>query len=305
MIDTASHDEIMAAAERIKANGETSARPGRDPVNQPMINNWVEAIGDTNPRWSTGEAPWAMAQVWTMGGLHPKRDPDDPLHSMMTVLTDAGFTGVLGTNCEQEYSRPLRVGEEVTVTTRLESVVGPKQTGVGEGYFVTTRNVWRVANPDGRSEVVASMLFRVLKFVPKQSQGSADADFVLRPQMNRDTEFFWQGTPAGELRIQGCNACGALRHPPGPACPECGALDRGHVVASGRGTVFSYVVHRHPPVPGRELPILLVLVDLEEGVRMLGELLDTDPEKVEIGMPVVVDFQRIDDDLTLPVWRKA
>jgi uncharacterized protein len=241
-----------------------------------------------------------MAQVWTMGGLHPKRDPDDPLHSMMTVLTEAGFTGVLGTNCEQEYTRPLRVGEEVTVTTRLESVVGPKQTGVGEGYFVTTRNVWRVGD-----EVVASMLFRVLKFVPKQSQGSADADFVLRPQMNRDTEFFWEGTRAGELRIQSCNACGALRHPPGPACPECGALDRGYVVASGRGTVFSYVVHRHPPVPGRELPILLVLVDLEDGVRMLGELLDTDPEKVEIGMPVVVDFQQIDEDLTLPVWRLA
>jgi uncharacterized protein len=294
------HDEIMAAAERIKANGETAPRPGRDPVNQPMINNWVEAIGDANPRWSTGEAPWAMAQVWTMGGLHPKRDPDDPLHSMMTVLTDAGFTGVLGTNCEQEYARPLRVGEEVTVTTRLESVVGPKQTGVGEGYFVTTRNVWRVGD-----EVVASMLFRVLKFVPKQSQGSADADFVLRPQQNRDTEFFWQGTQAGELRIQTCNVCGARRHPPGPACPECGALDRGYVVASGRGTVFSYVVHRHPPVPGRELPILLVLVDLEEDVRMLGELLDTDPEKVEIGMPVGVDFQRVDDDLILPVWRRG
>ncbi|MGH3335132.1 MAG: hypothetical protein ACRDOZ_04865, partial [Nocardioides sp.] len=62
------HDEIMAAAERIKATGETVPRPGRDPVNQPMINNWVEAIGDTNPRWSKGEAPWAMAQVWTMGG---------------------------------------------------------------------------------------------------------------------------------------------------------------------------------------------------------------------------------------------
>ncbi|MFL6002612.1 MAG: bifunctional MaoC family dehydratase N-terminal/OB-fold nucleic acid binding domain-containing protein [Nocardioides sp.] len=294
------HDEIMAAAERIKANGETSPRLGRDPVNQPMINNWVEAIGDLNPRWRTGEAPWAMAQVWTMGGLHPQRDPDDPLHSMMTVLTDAGFTGVLGTNCEQEYARPLRVGEEVTVTTRLESVVGPKQTGVGEGYFVTTRNVWRVGD-----EEVASMMFRVLKFVPRQTGASAEADFVLRPQMNRDTEFFWEGTRAGELRIQTCNVCGALRHPPGPACPACGALDRGYVVASGRGTVFSYVVHRHPPVPGRELPILLVLVDLEEGVRMLGELLDTDPEKVEIGMPVVVDFQRIDDDLTLPVWRQG
>jgi uncharacterized protein len=299
-----SHDEIMAAAERIKANGETSPRPGRDPVNQPMINNWVEAIGDTNPRWQKGEAPPAMAQVWTMGGLHPKRDPDDPLHSMLTVLTEAGFTGVLGTNCEQEYARTLRVGEEVMVTTRLESVVGPKQTGVGEGYFVTTRNVWRVAHPDGRTEEVASMLFRVLKFIPKDPEPDP-GEFVLRPQMNRDTAYFWEGTQAGELRIQTCNACGALRHPPGPACPDCGALDRGHVVASGRGTVFSYVVHRHPPVPGRELPILLVLVDLEEGLRMVGELVDCAAEEVEIGMPVEVGFRTIDDDLTLPVWRKA
>ena len=147
------------------------------------------------------------------------------------------------------------------------------------------------------------MLFRVLKFVPREPAPDP-GEFVLRPQQNRDTAYFWEGTQAGELRLQTCNACGALRHPPGPACPECGALDRGHVVASGRGTVFSYVVHRHPPVPGRELPILLVLIDLEEGVRMVGELVETDAEKIEIGMPVVVDFRRIDDDLTLPVWRK-
>lgn len=173
MSDPASerHERIMAAAERIRATGETVPRPGRDPVNQPMINNWVEAIGDTNPRWTTGEAPHAMAQVWTMGGLHPRRDPHDPLHSMMELLTAEGFTGVLGTNCEQEYARTLRVGEEVTVTTRLESVVGPKQTGVGEGYFVTTRNVWRVDRPDGGSDEVATMLFRVLKFVPRGTGG--------------------------------------------------------------------------------------------------------------------------------------
>ncbi len=146
------HERIMAEAERIKATGETAPRAGRDPINQPMINNWVEAIGDDNPRYLEGEAPPAMAQVWTMGGLHPNRDPNDPLHAMMTVLTDEGFTGVLGTNCEQTYDRYLRVGEEVTVTTRLESVVGPKQTGVGEGYFVTTRNIWRVGHDgDDRS----------------------------------------------------------------------------------------------------------------------------------------------------------
>ncbi|MFU0257819.1 hypothetical protein ACMZ9T_27350, partial [Klebsiella pneumoniae] len=61
--------------------------------------------------------------------------------------------------------------EEVTVTTRLESVVGPKQTGVGEGYFVTTRNTWRVAHSDGSSEEVATMLFRVLKFIPRAKAG--------------------------------------------------------------------------------------------------------------------------------------
>ena len=128
---------------------------------------------------------------------------------------------------------------------------------------------------------------------------------TIRPVVNRDTEFFWEGTAAGELRVQRCNACDALRFPPGPACPACGALDRGYVVASGRGTVFSYVVHRHPPVPGRELPILIALVDLEEGVRMVGELTGLEADEIEIGMPVSVDFRRIDDDLTLPVWRAS
>lgn len=129
---------------------------------------------------------------------------------------------------------------------------------------------------------------------------------ITRPMINRDSQFFWDGTALGELRMQTCNACGSLRFPPGPACPDCGALDRGHQVASGRGTVFSYVVHRHPPVPGKELPIVIVLVELEEGLRMLGELVDVDDVvAVEIGMAVHVDFNRIDDDLTLPIWRLA
>jgi len=121
--------------------------------------------------------------------------------------------------------------------------------------------------------------------------------------IGRDSRFFWEGTALGELRIQRCNACGDLRFPPGPACPSCGALDRGHVVAAGTGTVFSYVVHRHPPVPGKELPIVIALVDLDEGVRMVGEVADVAPEEIRIGMRLRADFNRVDDDLTLPVWR--
>ncbi|WP_341924109.1 Zn-ribbon domain-containing OB-fold protein [Nocardioides psychrotolerans] len=127
----------------------------------------------------------------------------------------------------------------------------------------------------------------------------------VRPMIGRDSRFFWDGTAAGELRVQRCNACGELRFPPGPACPDCGALDRGHVVSAGVGTVFSYVIHRHPPVPGKELPIVLALIDLDEGVRMVGEVTDVPADEIEIGMRLRVDFNRVDDDLTLPIWRRA
>lgn len=292
--------QVRAAADAQIAKGVCCRREARDPVNQPTINNWVEAMGDTNPRWRQGEAPPAMAQVWTMYGLGGTRDPNDPLHAMMNVLTDLGLTGVLGTNCEQTYVRTLRLEERPRLEMRLESVVGPKSTGMGEGYFVTSRSEWFVGD-----ELVASMLFRVLKFKPRPraSTGSTSGTgkFVLYPTKNRDTEFFWEGTAAGELRIQKCGSCGALRHPPGPTCPECLEFNREHVVSAGEGTVFSHVVHHHPPIPGHELPIRLALVDLDEGVRMVA----TTPDEVEIGDRVRVDFRRIDDDLTLPVWRKA
>ena len=128
---------------------------------------------------------------------------------------------------------------------------------------------------------------------------------AVRPMVNRDNRYFWDGTLAGELRLQRCNACSALRHPPGPACPDCGALDRGHIVASGLGTVYSYVIHRHPPVPGKELPILLAVIDLDEGLRMVGEIVDLPESELAIGLRVQVGFTDVDDQLSLPIWRKA
>jgi uncharacterized OB-fold protein len=313
------HAWIMARAEQIAATGESVSRTGRDPVNQPMVHNWVEAMGDRNPVYVDPAAaaqvhggvgtvaPPAMAQVWTMYGLDPARDPADPLYATMAMLDQAGFTSVVATDCDQTYDRYLRPGDEVRVTNRLESVVGPKRTALGEGYFATTRNTWYVGD-----EQVATMTFRVLKFKPAARSGpaaeaveAAPAAFVLRPQINRDTEFFWEGTRKGELRVQRCAACGERRHPPGPVCPSCHAMQPAYDLVSGRGTVYSYVVHRHPPVPGKALPILLVLVELEEGVRMVGELLDSAPDAVTIGAPVEVAWVSVDDDLTIPAWRLA
>jgi uncharacterized OB-fold protein len=77
------------------------------------------------------------------------------------------------------------------------------------------------------------------------------------------------------------------------------------VIVAGTGEIYSYVVHRHPPVPGRELPIVVALVALTEGVRMVGEVRGAEPDEVRVGAPVRVEFVRVDDDLTLPAWRLA
>ncbi|WP_019201931.1 bifunctional MaoC family dehydratase N-terminal/OB-fold nucleic acid binding domain-containing protein [Tsukamurella sp. 1534] len=324
--DTAA--QVLAAAERIRALGDSAPRPGRDPVNRPMINNWTEALGDTNPlysdpafaaasRFGGAVAPPAMAQVWSMNGLHGTRADDDPLGLMTAALDDAGYTSVVATNSEQTYHRHLRVGEEITTSSHLEDVVGPKKTGLGEGWFFTTRTLWRVGD-----EVVAEMVFRLLKFRPPAEDAdvareipeagpsgrivdaSGYAGGVLRPVVSRDTAFYWEGAKAGELRIQRWGE--TLRHPPGPMDPggDLAAVPD-YVVSPGTGTVFSFVVHHHPKVPGKRLPFVVTLVELDEGVRVLGELIDVDPADVTIGMPVRAVFLRVDDDLTLPAWEVA
>ncbi|QBJ97100.1 DNA-binding protein [Rhodococcus sp. ABRD24] len=319
--------QILAGAAQIKADGESKARAGRDPVNMPMIRSWLEAIGDENPIYVDADAavaaghggivaPPAMAQVWTMRGLGAVREEDDPLGRMTQILDDAGYTSVVATNCDQIYHRYLRLGEEVTIESTLEDVVGPKKTGLGEGWFFTTRNFWKVGD-----EVVAEMMFRILKFAPpaKVSELSAsetsgvpedlDPKRMLRPTPSRDTQFFWDGVAAHELRIQQ-RPDGTLQHPPVPALWKDKSETTDYVIASGRGTVFSFVVHHAPKVPGRSLPFVVALVELEEGVRMLGELRVADPSEVTVGMPVeaiYLDFPGDDETgnepWTLYAWR--
>lgn len=325
MTDNSVADEqtaaILAAAEKVRAAGAGAPRMARDPVNVPTIRNWTDAIGDTNPVYTDPEfaassvhgalvAPPAMVQVWTMPGLRPPpADGDtDPLGQMMTVLDAAGYTSVVATNCDQRYYRYLRPGELLSLRAELTDVSGPKRTALGEGWFVTTKNVWYSGD-----EPVAEMDWRVLKFRPPAASASSPAPAnptavppttAMRPAVSPDTEFFWAGTLAGELRIQRCGACGALRHPPGPCCLSCGiTAQQEYQVAAGTGTVYSYVVHRHPPVPGKELPIIIALVELTEGVRVMAELTGIDPDKVHIGLPVRASFIRIDDGLVLPGWR--
>jgi uncharacterized OB-fold protein len=311
--------DIQEAVAQIKAAGSSKPRAARDPVNLPTINNWVEALGDRNPIYTDEAAaraaghpgivaPPAMIQVWTMFGLGGERPKDDPLGPIMQLFDDNGYIGVVATNCEQTYHRYLQPGEEVSITSEMGDVVGPKQTALGEGFFVNQHIIWRVGDED-----VAEMNWRILKFKPRESSESADTvpadldpDTMMRPSMSRDTAFFWEGVKAHELRIQR-RPDGSLQHPPVPAVWQDKAEPIDYVVASGKGTVFSFVVHHAPKVPGRTLPFVIALVELEEGVRMLGELRGADPAAVEIGMPVratYIDFPAGDagPEWTLYAW---
>ena len=271
-----------------------------------MVDHWLDAIGDRNAIYvddaaakAAGHpgvvAPPAMIQVWTMAGLGGVRADDDPLGKILGLFDEAGYIGVVATNCEQTYHRYLRAGEEVSVSAELTDVVGPKQTALGEGFFITQKITWQSGGED-----VAEMVWRIMKFRPRDSAPSVsavpvdlDPEQMIRPAASRDTAFFWDGINARELRIQK-RPDGTLQHPPAPALWNEKDVPTDYVVASGKGTVFSFVVHHAPQVPGRTLPFVIALVELEEGVRMLGELRGIDPAKVEIGMDVratYIDFR--------------
>jgi uncharacterized OB-fold protein/acyl dehydratase len=309
-------DDIHAAAEKVKAEGKSKPRVGRHPVNQPMVDHWLDAMGDRNPIYidesaarAAGHpgivAPPAMIQVWTMMGLGGVRAADDPLTKILQLCDDAGYIGVVATNCEQTYHRYLKPGEEVSVSAELTDVAGPKQTALGEGFFITQRISWQVGDED-----VAEMNWRIMKFIPREADGAEqsssvpddlDAASMMRPASSRDTKFFWDGVNAHELRIQK-RPDGSLQHPPVPALWQDKETTTDYVAAAGNGTVFSFVVHHAPKVPGRTLPFVIALVELEEGVRMLGELRNVDPAKVGIGMPVRATYIDFPEGDSGPAW---
>ena len=126
------------------------------------------------------------------------------------------------------------------------------------------------------------------------------------PQPNADDQEWWQGLKRRELLIQRCAQCGLLRHAPRPMCSECQSLDREWIKASGKGTIYSFIVVRHPVHPYfSDLPYNVVLVELDEGTRLVSNLLDVSVEDIFIGMPVEVTFEDVSDDIALPKFRRG
>jgi hypothetical protein len=319
-LNAMSESEKATFLEKLRNNvGRKSGPPvpARDPVNQPMIRHWSDAMTDFNPVYIDpdfaaksvhGEivAPPAMLNAWGMPGLVPPGTSRQSGVDTYATLDAAGYTSVVATNSEHEYLRYLRLGERIHGSISLVDVSPEKTTALGTGHFVTT--VTEYTTDSG--ETVGSMTFRILKFKPGTGRiptGSGtpatagERPTRPRPGVSRDTRFFWDGIEQGELRIQKCE-CGTLHHPPMVRCPRCGAYDLGYIVASGRGKVYSHVEPVHPRIRSFDYPLVVGLIELEEGTRLLSNVIDLDPDRVEIGLDVELVIKQC-NGVTLPVFR--
>jgi uncharacterized OB-fold protein len=126
------------------------------------------------------------------------------------------------------------------------------------------------------------------------------------PAITPETRHFWEGTRAGELRLQKCNACSHVYFPPRPFCPQCASTEIAVMRASGRASLYSYVIH-HRATPGFVPPYSIAVVELEEGPRMMTNIVETEqtPQALRLDMPLEVVFQRMNDEISLPLFRPA
>ena len=131
---------------------------------------------------------------------------------------------------------------------------------------------------------------------------------VIPPSVDADDQYFWNGVREHQLLLQQCASCGTLRHPPVPMCGVCHATAWTTAEAAGTGTVHGWIVSKPPsdppdvgrPDPGR----IVVLVELTEGLRLVGNLVDVDQSDVRNEMDVEVCFREY-DGVTLPQFRPA
>lgn len=313
-------DKAAFAAQLKKFEGREAGEPevGADPVNQPMIRHWVEAVGDENPVYTDPAAaeqsvhggivaPPVMLQAWVMRGVRPRpASGGNARDELMRLLDGAGFSSVVATNCEQEYHRYLHLGDHLSTTTIIEAVSDEKATGLGVGHFVTTRVEYRT----DEGELVGTMRFRILKFKPGtgrtgRSEAAEEKSRPRRPRpaLTQDNAFWFEGARQHRLLIQRCKQCGTLRHPPRPMCSECRSYEWDVVDASGRGTVYSFVVNHYPQVPAFDYPLAVGLIELEEGTRLVANVIGIDPGEIRVGMPVEVEWVDHDPELSLPAFR--
>lgn len=280
------------------------------PVNTAMIAHWRSALGDKNPAYHDEAfakatmhkgviVPPAMLQVWTMPDLGAPVRSDDAISKLYALLDQNGYTGIAATNSEQEYLAPVCLGDVLKSEKTITDISAEKNTKLGQGFFITST----ISFTNQNGVEVGRQLHRVFKF---RGAAKSEQPTALRPRPNvtLDTAFYFEAAKNHKFMIQGCDSCNTLQHPPTAVCSTCGSLSLSPREVSGRGEIFSYTIVHAPVSPPFVSPYPVILVLLEEGVRVVSELHGVAVEDVKIGMPVQVDFLDCDPGLSLPIFRK-
>jgi uncharacterized OB-fold protein/acyl dehydratase len=278
-----------------------------DPVNAPTIRRWCMAMGETDPIHLDDEAarraghagvvaPLAMLDVWTMPPYRASGHDESGM-AVLRLFDAAGFSGVVATNVEQRYARYLVDGDVVSARVVVAAVSDRKATAIGHGYFVTLAYDFT----DSAGAAVGAMTFRVLKFRPAalaptttQATGG-DVPARPRPAITHDNAFFWEGVRNRRLLFQR-DAAGRWYHPPRPVVP--GHFEPEIASAGGGGTIHSFVIVHQPRLPGFDYPLPVALVELDEGIRIVANLVEA-PERIGIGDRVEAVFVETDGDPAL------
>jgi uncharacterized protein len=126
------------------------------------------------------------------------------------------------------------------------------------------------------------------------------------PQPTPETQHYWDGTKAGEIRLQKCDGCKHTYFPPRPFCPKCASRSVTVFKASGKGKLFSYVIPAKP-APGLDAPYSIAVVELAEGPRLMTNIVGCPqtPEALQLDMPVEVTFEKQTDAITLALFKPA
>lgn len=297
--------------------------PALDVVNEAMIRHWCEVMGDENPVYSDKAfadksskggiiAPPTMLQAWSLEGFPMAFERDaadlDGQRQLHAFMEEHGYSAVLGTNCDQEYFRDLVPGDLVTAHTIIDTISEQKATGMGIGYFIETKTTFT----DQHDEVIGLMQFRVLKFIPahqpapveESTSSTPAAPTRIKSVQGHDNAWWWDQVEQQKIvPIQRCKSCQTLRHPPRPMCGECQSIEWDFIESTLEGEIYSFVVLHYPEIPGYDYPLVCAVISLNEGTRIVSNVIGCKPEDVAIGMKVTGEVIEVDEATTLPQFK--
>jgi uncharacterized protein len=125
------------------------------------------------------------------------------------------------------------------------------------------------------------------------------------PYLTPDNRLFWKYAAQHELRMQKCPDCGHIRYPASMFCSKCLSEKTEWIKLSGKGTVYTFGVTRHvyDKWYADKVPYIIAIIELAEGPHMMGQITGCRFEDVQIGMPVEIYFQDVNEDIAIPAWR--